>query len=315
MQELAGLESDIAEFISLNDRAGELAELLELAAAEEGEEELVAEIADDTAALQSQLADMRLRLMMSGRYDGRDALLTVFAGAGGTESQDWAEMLMQMYLRWAANHKLNAEIIDLTEGDEAGIKNATLSIRGKNAFGRLRSERGVHRLVRISPFDNAHRRHTSFALVEVIPDIANEINIEVNPDDIRMDVFHASGHGGQNVQKNSTAVRLTHLPTGIVVSCQNERSQLQNRERAMAVLKARLYDLEQQHQEEEQAKLRGEHVTAGWGNQIRSYVLHPYRMVKDLRTDWETGNTTAVLEGDLDGLIESYLQYMVGRNN
>jgi peptide chain release factor 2 len=201
MQELAGLESDVAEFISLNDRAGELAELLELAAAEEGEEELVAEIADDTAALQSQLADMRLRLMMSGRYDGRDALLTVFAGAGGTESQDWAEMLMQMYLRWAANHKLNAEIIDLTEGDEAGIKNATLSIRGKNAFGRLRSERGVHRLVRISPFDNAHRRHTSFALVEVIPDIANEINIEVNPDDIRMDVFHASGHGGQNVQK------------------------------------------------------------------------------------------------------------------
>ncbi len=314
MQELAALESDVAEWRALRGRVDGLIELLELAAAEDDAEELVGEIAADTEALQEQLADLRLRLMMSGRYDGRDALLTVFAGAGGTESQDWAEMLMQMYLRWAASHRLTAEIIDLTEGDEAGIKNATLSIRGKNVYGRLRSERGVHRLVRISPFDNAHRRHTSFALVEVIPDVANEINIDINPDDLRMDVFHASGHGGQNVQKNSTAVRLTHLPSGLVVSCQNERSQLQNRERAMAVLKARLYDLELQRQEEEQAKLRGEHVTAGWGNQIRSYVLHPYRMVKDLRTDWETGNTTAVLEGDLDGMIEAYLHYMVGRN-
>ena len=181
-------------------------------------------------------------------------------------------------------------------------------------YGYLRSERGVHRLVRISPFDNARRRHTSFALVEVIPDVADDIEIDINPDDIRMDVFRAAGLGGQNVQKNSTAVRLTHLPTGIVVSCQNERSQLQNRERAMAVLKARLYDLELQKQEEEQAKLRGEHVTAGWGNQIRSYVLHPYRMVKDLRTEWETGNTTAVLDGEIDGLIEAYLEYMVGKS-
>jgi peptide chain release factor 2 len=219
-----------------------------------------------------------------------------------------------MYLRWAERRGFEAEIIDQMEGDEAGVKNATVEIRGRNVFGYLRSERGVHRLVRISPFDNAHRRHTSFALVEVIPDVADDIEIEINPDDIRVDVFKASGHGGQNVQKNSTAIRLTHLPTGLVVSCQNERSQAQNRERAMAVLKARLYDLEAQKQEEEQAKLRGEHVTAGWGNQIRSYVLHPYRMVKDLRTEWETGNTTAVLDGEIDGLIQAYLEYMVGKN-
>jgi len=252
--------------------------------------------------------------MMSGPHDRRDAIVTIYAGAGGTESQDWAEMLMRMYLRWAENHKFQAEVIDQAEGDEAGIKNATIEISGRNAFGLLRSERGVHRLVRISPFDNAHRRHTSFALVEVIPDVAGEIEIEVKPDDLRVDVYRASGHGGQNVQKNSTAIRITHLPTGIVVTCQNERSQLQNRERAMAVLKARLYDLEYQKQEEETARLRGEHITAGWGNQIRSYVLHPYRMVKDLRTDWESGNPTAVLDGEIDGLIEAYLHYMVGRN-
>ncbi|MBC7316298.1 MAG: PCRF domain-containing protein, partial [Chloroflexi bacterium] len=204
-------------------------------------------------------------------------------------------------------------IIDQMEGEEAGLKSFTVEIRGRNAYGLLRSERGVHRLVRISPFDNARRRHTSFALVEVIPDIGEEIEIEINPDDLRVDVFHASGHGGQNVQKNATAVRITHLPTGIVVSCQNERSLVQNKERAMAVLRARLYDLELQRQEEERAKLRGEHITAGWGNQIRSYVLHPYRMVKDLRTDYETGNTTAVLDGELDEFIEAYLRWAVGQ--
>ena len=221
-------------------------------------------------------------------------------------------MLLRMYVRWAERQGYSAEIIDQTEGEEAGLKSVTLEIKGRNAYGYLQSERGVHRLVRLSPFDNQHRRHTSFALVEAIPDIASEVEIEISPDEVKLDVFKASGHGGQNVQKNSTAVRLTHLPTGIAVSCQNERSQIQNRERAMAVLKSRLYDMEKQKQAEEQAKLKGEHVSAGWGNQIRSYVLQPYRMVKDLRTEWETGNTTAVLDGDLDGLIHAYLEQQIG---
>jgi len=251
---------------------------------------------------------------MSGEHDRKDAILSIYAGAGGTESQDWAEMLLRMYLRWAERRGFRTEIISETEGEEAGLKSVTVEVKGPYAYGYLQSEHGVHRLVRLSPFDNAHRRHTSFALVEVIPDIADEVDITIHPDDIRMDVFRASGHGGQNVQKNATAVRLTHIPTGIVVVCQNERSQVQNRERAMAVLKSRLYALEQQRLEEERAKLRGEHISAGWGNQIRSYVLHPYQMVKDLRTGWETGNPSAVLDGDLDGLIEAYLHYKVGRS-
>ena len=223
-------------------------------------------------------------------------------------------MLLRMYLRWAERRGFSSEIIDRTDGDEAGLKSVTVEMKGPSAYGYLRSERGVHRLVRISPFDNTHRRHTSFALVEVIPDIANAVQVEIAPDDIRLDLFRASGHGGQNVQKNATAVRVTHIPTGIVAICQNERSQVQNRERAMTVLRSRLYHLELRRQEEERAKLRGEHVSAEWGNQIRSYVLHPYQMVKDLRTGWETGNTTAVLDGDIDGLIEAYLRHMVGRD-
>ncbi len=311
MQQLSTLEGEVGEWREMAERATSLTELAELTA-EEDDPALQAEITADARALERHLAQMRLRAMMSGPHDRRDAILTVYAGAGGTESQDWAEMLLRMYLRWAERRGFAVEEIDQAEGDEAGIKSATVEIRGRNVFGLLRSERGVHRLVRISPFDNQHRRHTSFALVEVIPDVAGEIAIDIKPDDLRMDVFRASGHGGQNVQKNSTAVRLTHLPTGLVVSCQNERSQLQNRERAMAVLTARLYDLELQKQEEETARLRGEHITAGWGNQIRSYVLHPYRMVKDLRTEWESGNPTAVLDGEIDGLIEAYLRHKVG---
>ncbi len=311
MQQLSTLEGEVGEWREMAERATSLTELAELTAEEE-DPALQAEITADARSLERHLAQMRLRAMMSGPHDRRDAILTVYAGAGGTESQDWAEMLLRMYLRWAERRGFAVEEIDQAEGDEAGIKSATIEIRGRNVFGLLRSERGVHRLVRISPFDNQHRRHTSFALVEVIPDVAGEIEIDIKPDDLRMDVFRASGHGGQNVQKNSTAVRLTHLPTGLVVSCQNERSQLQNRERAMAVLTARLYDLELQKQEEETARLRGEHITAGWGNQIRSYVLHPYRMVKDLRTEWESGNPTAVLDGEIDGLIEAYLRHKVG---
>lgn len=310
MQQLSSLEADVSEWREIDSKAKELSELLELIREEE-EIELVEEISSETADLETKLARMRFRLLMSGEHDARDAILSIYAGAGGTESQDWAEMLLRMYLRWAEGRAFSTEIIDQTEGEEAGLKSVTIEIKGRNAYGYLRSERGVHRLVRMSPFDNAHRRHTSFALVEVIPDIANTINIEINPEDIKLDVFRASGHGGQNVQKNSTAVRLTHIPTGIIVSCQGERSQVQNRERAMAVIKSRLYDMEFQKQEEERAKLKGEHVSAGWGNQIRSYVLHPYRMVKDLRTGWETGNTTAVLDGGIDGLIRAYLHHMV----
>jgi peptide chain release factor 2 len=313
MQEIAALEAEVGQWRTIDAKVKELAELLELAQGE-ADEALLAEIDTESATVESALASMRLRLLMSGPHDGCNAIISIYAGAGGTESQDWAEMLLRMYLRWAERHGYAAEIIDQMEGEEAGLKSVTVEIKGQNVYGYLRSERGVHRLVRISPFDNAHRRHTSFAMVEAIPDVASHIEVEINPDDIKMDVFRASGHGGQNVQKTSTAVRITHAPTGIVVTCQNERSQIQNRERAMAVLKSRLYDLEQQRQEEERAKLRGEHVSAGWGNQIRSYVLHPYRMVKDLRTEWETGNTTAILDGEIDGLIEAYLQYQVGRN-
>jgi len=312
MQELSALQAEVNEWRTLEHKIAEVGELAEMAEAE-GDTSMTEEIATETGALEHKLADRHRELMFSGTHDRRDAIMTISAGAGGTESQDWAEMLLRMYLRWAERRGFQADLIDRTEGEEAGIKSATLEIHGHSVYGNLRSERGVHRLVRISPFDNQHRRQTSFALVEVIPDVAGDISIEINPDDLQMDVFRASGHGGQNVQKNSTAVRITHVPTGIVVSCQNERSQLQNRERAMAVLKSRLYDLEAQKQEDERAKLKGEHVSAGWGNQIRSYVLHPYRMVKDLRTEWETGNTTAVLDGEIDGLIDAYLQFMVGK--
>ena len=313
MQRLSALESVVCEWREVDLKVTEISELLELAQAE-GEDSLMEELTLETLALQAKLGNMRLQLLMSGDHDARDAILSIYAGAGGTESQDWAEMLLRMYLRWAERRGFAATIIDRADGDEAGIKSVTIEIRGLNAYGYLRAERGVHRLVRLSPFDNAHRRHTSFALVEAIPDIGNTITIEIDPEDVKMDVFRASGHGGQNVQKNSTAVRLTHIPTNTIVVCQNERSQIQNRERAMAVLKSRLYDMELQRQEEERVKLKGEHVSAGWGNQIRSYVLQPYHMVKDLRTDWETGNTAAVLDGNLDDFIEAYLQSMVGKN-
>ncbi len=311
MQTLANLEAQVQEWRDLETAASDLLDLAQLIEGE-SEEQMAREITQQAKELQAKLDAMRFRAMLSGPHDHRSAILSIYAGAGGTESQDWAEMLLRMYLRWAEQRGFSSEIYDQTPGEEAGLKSVTVEIEGKYAYGYLSSEKGVHRLVRISPFDNAHRRHTSFALVDVIPDIGNEITVDINPDDVRMDVFRASGHGGQNVQKNSTAVRLTHIPTGIVVQCQNERSQIQNRERAMAVLRARLYDLELQKQQEAMAKLRGEHVSAGWGNQIRSYVLHPYRMVKDLRTGYETGNTAAVLDGGLDEMIEAYLRHMVG---
>ncbi len=284
-----------------------LRDALELAQLED--ESLRAELEIEIDSIEAELEKRSFTAMLSGRYDHDSAILAIHAGAGGTDSQDWAAMLERMYLRWAEERGFETEIFDFSEGEEAGIKSVTIGVEGEYAFGYLRSEKGVHRLVRLSPFDAAHRRHTSFALIEVLPQVAmDEADIEIDPGDIKMDVYRSSGAGGQNVQKNATAVRLTHLPTGIVVTCQNERSQTQNREFAMKILRARLLELKQAEREEERAVLRGEYTKAEWGSQIRSYVLHPYQMVKDHRTDHETGNTQAVLDGDLDDFMEAYLR-------
>lgn len=287
--------------------SAQLSDLLELA--EMGDESMLAELESEVDALEKDLNQRAFQAMLSGKYDKEDALLAIHAGAGGTDSQDWAEMLQRMYLRWAEKHKYKVAILDSTVGEEAGIKSVTISVSGDYAFGYLRSEKGTHRLVRISPFDSANRRHTSFALVEVLPQISDEhLEIKIEAKDLRVDVYKSSGAGGQSVQKNSTAIRLTHIPSGIVVTCQNERSQLQNRENAMRVLKARLLEVEETKQKEELNELRGEYTKAEWGSQIRSYVLHPYHLVKDHRTDFEMGNTDAVLDGDLDKFMEAYLK-------
>ena len=285
----------------------QLHDLLELAEMED--ESILGELESEVDALEKDLDERAFRAMLSGKYDTEDALLAIHAGAGGTDSQDWAAMLQRMYLRWAERRGFNVEILDFTPGEEAGIKSTTLAISGDYAYGYLRSEKGTHRLVRISPFDSANRRHTSFALVEILPQINDDNSgIVINPKDLRVDVYKSSGAGGQSVQKNSTAVRMTHLPTGVVVTCQNERSQLQNRENALKVLRARLLELKAAEQKEELDDLRGEYTKAEWGSQIRSYVLHPYQMVKDHRSDFEMGNTQAVLDGDLDALMEAYLK-------
>ncbi len=273
------------------------------------DESLRGELESEVTALEQDLEKRAFAAMLSEPYDRDDALLAIHAGAGGTEAQDWAAMLERMYLRWAENRGYKTEMLDRTDGEEAGVKSVTIAVDGDYAYGYLRSEKGVHRLVRLSPFDAAHRRHTSFALVEVLPQVAmDDAEVEINPSDLKIDVFRSSGAGGQNVQKNATAIRLTHLPTGIVVTCQNERSQLQNRENALRVLRARLLELKRAEKDQEIAVLRGEYTKAEWGSQIRSYVLHPYQMVKDHRTDYETGNTQAVLDGDLDPFMESYLR-------
>jgi len=312
MRELTSLKQDVATWQGLSGRSEELRDLLELAQTDD-DQSLGEEIATEVEALSTQLDKLEFRLLLSGPHDSKGAILSIYAGAGGTESQDWAEMLLRMYLRWAEQRDYQTELVDTTRGEEAGIKSATVSVSGQHAYGYLRSERGVHRLVRLSPFDNQHRRHTSFALVEVLPDVGNDVVIDIDPKDLRVDVFCAGGHGGQHMQKNATAIRITHIPTGTVAACQNERSQAQNRLMAIKVLRARLFALEEAKREEERAKLKGEHVSAGWGNQIRSYVLHPYRMVKDLRTNHETGNADAVLDGALDPFMQAYLKMRVGR--
>jgi peptide chain release factor 2 len=263
----------------------------------------------ELASLAAEYQRLRTALMFSGRYDGSDAIVSISAGAGGTEATDWAEMLVRMYLRWAERHRFSSEILDQLEGEEAGLKSATFAVHGRDAYGHLRAERGVHRLVRISPFDSQKRRHTTFALVEVLPEVEDDVEVgEIPDDDLRIDTFRSQGAGGQHVNKTDSAVRITHLPTGIVVQSQNERSQHQNRELAMKVLRARLLERRIAEREAELAAIRGEHVEAGWGNQIRSYVLHPYQMVKDHRTGVETSDTAGVLDGDLDRFMLAELE-------
>ncbi len=307
MKELAGLRDEVQGWQLLSQRINDALELAQLE-----DESLRPELEKEVESIEAELDQRELRAMLSGKYDQGDALLAIHAGAGGTDSQDWAEMLERMYLRWAENRGYKTEILDFSEGEEAGIKSVTIAVDGPYAYGYLRPEKGVHRLVRLSPFDAAHRRHTSFALVEVLPQVENDAEVEIKPEDLRIDVYRSSGAGGQNVQKNSTAVRITHIPTGLVVTCQNERSQTQNRENAMRVLRARLLEIKQQQQEQQLAELRGEYTKAEWGSQIRSYVLHPYQMVKDHRTDYEVGNTQSVLNGAIDDFIEAYLRSQVG---
>jgi len=303
MKSIAELNDTIDEWHKLNSDINGLKSLLEL---DDGS--LTAEIESQVEKFERILAQKETELLFSGKYDKGNAILAIHAGAGGTEAQDWAEMLERMYLRWAEQHGYKTEILDRSSGEEAGIKSVTISIQGKMAYGYLKSEKGVHRLVRLSPFDAAHRRHTSFALVEVLPELEDNDEVVIHPDDIIIEVYKSSGAGGQNVQKNMTAVRIIHLPTGLVVTCQNERSQTQNRENALKVLRSRLFELQMQAREEMVSELKGEFKKVEWGSQIRSYVLHPYQMVKDHRTEYETSNTQAVLDGDLDDFMEAYLR-------
>ena len=311
MRKMADLQRESEEWTALDASAADLAELLELALAE-GDNSIADSIGEDIAALQSDLEDLEFTLMLSGEYDDHNAIVALHAGAGGVDSQDWVQMLMRMYIRWSEGRGYKTEALDISQGDEAGVKSVVLQVSGAHAYGYLKAEKGVHRMVRISPFDGNHARHTSFALVEVMPEVEEGGDIQIGPDDLKIDTFRAGGHGGQNVQKNSTAIRITHLPTGTKVSCQNERSLRQNREIAMRILMARLVELDMQKKAEEMARIKGEHISPEWGNQIRSYVLHPYQMVKDHRMDYSVSDTASVLDGDLDGFIVSYLKSRVG---
>jgi peptide chain release factor 2 len=314
--EYSRLKRRLEEFEALEGRFADLQATEELVreelAADTVEEDLLQELVSGIDGLERELQHGEEQRFFSGRFDEGGAILTIHPGAGGTESQDWAEMLLRMYLRWFERRGFKVEINEAQEGDEAGLKSATLTVEGENAYGLLQSEKGVHRLVRLSPFDSANRRHTSFVSVEVSPVVSDDVEIEIADDDLRIDTYRSSGAGGQHVNKTSSAVRITHFPSGIVVSCQNERSQLQNKTVAMKMLKSRLVELEEQKRAEALAKERGEQMAVNFGSQIRSYVLHPYQMVKDLRTDHEVGNAQGVLDGDLDGFVHAYLVWRAG---
>ncbi len=314
MRRLAELKKAADEWRGLEKKVADIAELISIEP-EEVSTSLNKEIQCEVDEIATRLDELEFQMAFGGEYDSHNAILAIHSGAGGVESQDWAEMLLRMYLRWVERRGYKAEILDTSPGEEAGIKNAIVEVSGEYSFGYLKSEHGVHRLIRLSPFDADHARHTSFVLVEVMPEAEGDVDISVSPDDLRIDTYRSSGPGGQHMQKTSSAVRITHLPTGLVVTCQSERSQYQNKESALRVLRARLLKLELAKREEDRARLRGKHITAGWGNQIRSYILHPYRMVKDHRTDYQEGDTEAVLDGELDGFINAYLRSGLGKEN
>jgi peptide chain release factor 2 len=311
MRQLDTLKNTVSTWRTIDKKVNDLNEMVTLVI-QENDVSLYDEIRNEVNGVDAHLDTLEAQLLLNDEYDERDAILALHAGAGGTESQDWAEMLLRMYLRWAERNHYKAEVFDTSPGEEAGIKSATIEIKGEYAYGYLKSEYGVHRLVRLSPFDADHARHTSFVLVEVLPGIKESTEIQINPEELKIDTYRSSGPGGQHMQKTSSAIRITHIPTGIIVTCESQRSQHQNKESAMRVLHARLLEKEIEKKEEEKAKLKGKRVDAGWGNQIRSYILHPYQLVKDHRTDYETGNTTAVLDGEIDEFITAYLRSKVG---
>ena len=308
LKQINSLKAKVEGFKKLNNELNNLLEMSELLQVEE-DEELAKELLKSTYTLEKDIEKLEITTLLSGKYDNNNAILTIHPGAGGTEAQDWAEMLYRMYTRWANANGYEVKELDYLEGDEAGLKSVTFSVNGDYAYGYLKGEMGVHRLVRISPFDAGGRRHTSFASVEVLPEITDDIELNINPDDIKMDVYRASGAGGQHINKTSSAVRLTHIPTGIIVACQTERSQFQNRDTAMKMLKSKLLNLKEKEQKDTIDELKGIQMDIAWGSQIRSYVFCPYTLVKDHRTNYEVGNVQAVMDGDLNGFIDSYLKF------
>jgi peptide chain release factor 2 len=307
MQELTGLKDSVSGYYALENRFADVETLWQLGM-EEKDESVYPEVEAALQQMTKDLEHLELTLMLSGEYDANNAILTVHAGAGGTEAQDWAQMLLRMFVRWAEKGGYKVETMDFLAGDEAGIKSATILVSGRNAYGYLKSEKGVHRLVRISPFDANARRHTSFAAVDVMPEIDDNVEVDINPVDLKVDTFRASGAGGQHINKTDSAVRMTHIPTGVIVQCQSERSQIQNREQCMKLLRARLFELERRRQEEKRAEIAGDYQAIEWGSQIRSYVFHPYNMVKDHRTNCEVGNVHAVMDGEIEPFIEAFLK-------
>lgn len=308
--EMNAVKSSVDEYEKLQQEYDDASMMAELAD-EEGDESLAAEIAEAVESLTKKLDDFELKLLLSQPYDKMNAILELHPGAGGTESQDWGQMLLRMYTRWAEKHGFKVETLDYLPGDEAGIKSVTLLIKGFNAYGYLKAEKGVHRLVRISPFDSSGRRHTSFVSCDVVPEITEDVDVEIRTEDLKIDTYRASGAGGQHINTTDSAVRITHIPTGVVVTCQNERSQIKNRERAMTMLRSKLYERKLEEQQKQLDEIRGEQSDIAWGSQIRSYVFHPYSMVKDHRTSVETGNVGAVMDGDLDLFIDGYLRSQI----
>ncbi len=310
LKEINGLKSKIEGFKKMQNELNNILEMSELLQIEP-DEEMAKEVLKSTLLVEKEIEKIEITTLLSGKYDNNNAIITIHPGAGGTEAQDWAEMLYRMYSRWSNAHNYELKELDYLEGDEAGLKSVTFSVNGEYAYGYLKGEMGVHRLVRISPFDAGGRRHTSFASIEVLPEITDDIELDINPDDIKMDVYRASGAGGQHVNKTSSAVRLTHVPTGIVVACQTERSQFQNKDTAMKMLKSKLLNLKEKEQKDTIDELKGIQMDIAWGSQIRSYVFCPYTLVKDHRTNHEVGNVQSVMDGELDGFIDSYLKWNV----